>query len=161
MTDFDALIGKTIAAAEFGAYESEWLIEFTDGSAVMLQPEGYEAESIGLSDLSPERLAELRAEKVEREREDAERAAEAKAKHAEVERMREALPSGEFEAWMDEHRPGWRELKVLQDVWREAFSRQVYGSSPLLETFGRRAVIPTFKSYEIRIDPGVLPPDDS
>ena len=74
-------------------------------------------------------------------------AIEAKARAAEEAEVKAALSPQEFEAWMDEHRPGWRVRNIMNDTFRGAVLDQLHASKRMLyggdaNHFGGFAVIP-------------------
>ncbi len=127
--------GKTIAeivdrSADYGGVD----IIFTDGTALRIEGEGYETSCVALSLLTPEdRLREAR-EKQERLEQDRLAAIRSAARKTEEDAVKASSTTKQYEAWMDEHRPGWRfallmqqEFEGMQADQRRAYNRLLYG----------------------------------
>lgn len=131
------MIGKTIAevidrSADYGGID----LIFTDGTAVRIEGDGYEDSCVTQSELTPEDRAREAREKAERLEKQRVAAIAQKAREEEEAKVKATLSPEAYEAWMDEHRPGWRFRLIMQDTWRSALLDQLQASSRMLYEVG-------------------------
>jgi hypothetical protein len=149
------MIGKTIAEVvdrsdDYGGID----LIFTDGTAIRIEGDGYETSTVTQSPLTPddrEREAREKEERREAERLAAIRRAEREAEEAEA---TTGMNHDQREAWMDEHRPGWRVALIMKQEYQASFAYLMRASNRLLfghmeaKHGGYTAVIPTTFKWE-------------
>jgi hypothetical protein len=143
--DTRELTGKTIARVVESNYD-EWgqslglILWFTDGTAVRVEPTGWEVDGIELQTTTPEQLDADWTENIQSEIDRAWKDhLRALAKHVEVEKMRAAYGHdvAGFQRWYEERFGLKGFAKVLKTEYQEAIREQARQSNRLLWSFER------------------------
>jgi hypothetical protein len=129
------MIGKTIVGVEQPTdyhAEADLILRFSDGTSARLQATGWEADGIDVTQESYVETMRRGAEAAgRREAERVERLA-AEVKRREREALRASMTKPEWEAWLDEHEPGWRTGKLLSEMYEDAIRSQMQSMSLLM-----------------------------
>jgi hypothetical protein len=149
------MIGKTIAHITDRAGEYEGIdIVFTDGTALRIQGDGYETSTVTQSTLTAEDLAREAVERAEDLEEERLRDIERAKRRAADDALKATMTAAEWEAWQDEHRPGWRIGKLMKEEYKGAVLQMMRDANRMFydgdhhggfKTVGAEIVIPIFK----------------
>jgi hypothetical protein len=139
------MVGKTIAAtSRHDRYSDNLILHFTDGTCVLLEATGWEADGIEVTALSyAEKMRRGCKAAGEREAERVRRLA-ADVLLAQRAELKASMTEAAWETWLDEHEPGWRTGKLLADVYRSEIEAQIKSMSLLMnrQAYGGEAIIP-------------------
>jgi hypothetical protein len=135
MTDLSTLIGKTIATAREcpdWREDGDILVTFTDGTAMTLTATGYEADGINVDALSRSEKLRRAAELAGQREADRVKRLAAETLRLRREALKATMTTEQWEAWMDEHEPGWRQAKLLADMFESSIRAQMQSMSLLM-----------------------------